>query len=319
MNKMNHIRFASLEPLQGGLAIKARNLVKVFPGNGGVKGISIDVPGGAIYGLLGPNGAGKTTTIRMILGVIAPDSGNLIILGQKDPTKVANRLGYLPEERGLYASMKAIDAIAFMGAIRGMKEKDARNRGVEMLTEYGLEHAAGKRIKQLSKGMAQTVQIIGTLVHSPDLVILDEPFSGLDAINQLKLEDLIKKTAARGTTVIFSTHVIAHAERLCERVGIISGGRMRFSGTVHEARELLPSRVVLETRRQEGEWIALLPHEIERSLTKRGTVEWKFTAPGGDADKEGLLASLIKADAGVISMGIEKPGLHEIFLHVAGQ
>ena len=203
------------------LAIEARGLVKRFDGFTAVDGVDLSVPEGAIYGILGPNGAGKTTTLRMLLGIIDPDQGTRRVLGTERPHDVAHTIGYLPEERGLYPSMKAYEAIAFMGALRGLPVKEGQRRGRELLEQHGLGYAIDRQIRQLSKGMAQQVQLLGTLVHEPRLVVFDEPFSGLDALNQGKLEKMMRALAEKGTTVIFSTHVIAHAERLCDEVAII--------------------------------------------------------------------------------------------------
>ena len=203
-------------------AVEARDLVKHFDGTRAVDGVSLSVPAGAIYGILGPNGAGKTTCLRMLLGIIEPSSGERRLLGRERPLEAAHEVGYLPEERGLYPAMTCVEAIAFMGALRGLPLREGRQRGAAMLTEHGLGDWAKKPIRTLSKGMAQTVQLLGTLVHKPQLIVLDEPFSGLDAINQEKLEALIRRQAADGVTVLFSTHVIAHAERLCERIAIIA-------------------------------------------------------------------------------------------------
>lgn len=300
------------------LAIEASGLVKQFGDTVAVQGVSLKVPAGTIFGILGPNGAGKTTTIRMLLGILEPDEGYRCILGHKDPANVARRLGYLPEERGLYPTMKAIDVIGYMGAIRGMSRSEARERGRTMLEEYGLGHAAGKRIRQLSKGMAQTVQIIGTLVHSPDLVVLDEPFSGLDAINQGRLEELIRTIADRGTTVIFSTHVIAHAERLCEKVAIIAGGQIRFQGSVDEARNIIPPQVRLETQSGDGEWTDALPSERTHASTATGRHLWTFPLHTQEETVEPFLRRLIDGGAGVVSLSIERAGLHDAFVHIAG-
>lgn len=300
------------------LAIEANGLVKRFGDATAVKGVSLSVPSGSIFGILGPNGAGKTTTIRMLLGILEPDEGYRCILGHKDPANVARRLGYLPEERGLYPTMKAIDVIGYMGSIRGMSRNEARERGRAMLDEYGLGDAAGKRIRQLSKGMAQTVQIIGTLVHSPDLVVLDEPFSGLDAINQGRLEELIRQIAEQGTTVIFSTHVIAHAERLCEKVAIIAGGQIRFQGSVDEARNIIPPQVRLETQAGEGEWTSALPIERTHSRTSTGRHLWTFPLHTQGDTVEPFLKTLIDGGAGVVSLSIERAGLHDAFVHIAG-
>src|SRR5688572_13815231 len=247
-----------------GLALEARGLVKRFDGTLAVDGVDLAVPEGAIYGILGPNGAGKTTTLRMLLGIIEPDKGERRVLGHANPQHIARQIGYLPEERGLYPSMKAYDAIAFMGALRGVPLAEGRRRGRELLEANGLGYATDRQIRQLSKGMAQQVQLLGTLVHDPRLVILDEPFSGLDAINQGKLERLIRDLAAEGTTVIFSTHVIAHAERLCDSVAIIAGGKVPYAGSVDTARDRIRPQVRLETRNPDGPWRVPLPAGTRR-------------------------------------------------------
>ena len=296
----------------GNLAIEARGLVKRFDGALAVDGVDLAVPEGAIYGVLGPNGAGKTTTLRMLLGIIEPDEGERSVLGHSDPQQIARHVGYLPEERGLYPSMKAYDAIAFMGALRGLPLAEGRRKGRELLEANGLGYAAERQIRQLSKGMAQQVQLLGTLVHEPRLVILDEPFSGLDAINQGKLERLIRGLAAKGTTVIFSTHVIAHAERLCDSVAIIAGGKVPYAGSVDTARDRIRPQVRLETRHHEGPWRAALPREA----SLEGNF-WQFPLP--ESGVEPLLRALIEGDAGILSLSIERAGLHDAFVAIAGE
>jgi ABC-type Na+ transport system ATPase subunit NatA len=186
-------------------ALEAQGLVKHFGAKRAVDGVSLAVPRSSIFGLLGPNGAGKTTTLRMLLGIIDPDEGERRLLGRSRPLEAASEVGYLPEERGLYPAMTAREAIAFMGALRGLPIREGRARAEAMLAERGLADWTQKPIRTLSKGMAQTVQLLGTLVHRPRLIVLDEPFSGLDAINQEKLEALIRAEAEAGATVIFST------------------------------------------------------------------------------------------------------------------
>ncbi len=293
-------------------AIEARGLVKYFDDFCAVDGIDMAVPKGSIFGILGPNGAGKTTTLRMLLGIIDPDEGTRKLLGSDRPLSVAQQVGYLPEERGLYQSMKAYDAIAFMGALRGLPLKTGRERGRQLLEENNLGHAADKEVRMLSKGMAQTVQLLGTIVHEPRLIVLDEPFSGLDALNQGKLEQLIRRQAEQGVTVIFSTHVIAHAERLCEEIAIVAGGKIPFHGKVSTARDRLRPQVQLETRNSDGPWRAALPDDSER----RGTF-WHFTLP--ETGVEPLLKALIEGDAGIESLSIERPGLHDAFVAIAGE
>lgn len=304
--------FAPVGAAPAPLAIIARGLVKSFDDFRAVDHIDLDVPAGTIFGILGPNGAGKTTTLRMLLGIIAPDEGHCTLLGSDRPLAVANEVGYLPEERGLYPTMTAVEAIAFMGALRGLSLAEGRKRARNLLEGHGLGHAQSRQIRQLSKGMAQTVQLLGAIVHRPRLIILDEPFSGLDALNQQKLEGLIRAQAEAGTTVIFSTHVIAHAERLCEQVAIIAGGRMPFVGSVDAARNRLRPRVRLETRASDGPWRTALP---------AGTVpngrHWHFELP--DSGVEPMLQALIAGDAGIVSLSIERPGLHDAFIAIAGE
>ncbi|NVE95274.1 ABC transporter ATP-binding protein [Altererythrobacter lutimaris] len=294
------------------IAIEARGLVKRFDGTLAVDGVDLEVRQGAIYGVLGPNGAGKTTTLRMLLGIIDPDAGVRRIFGHDHPHDIARLIGYLPEERGLYPTMKAIDAIAFMGALRGLPLDEGKKRGRELLERHDLAHAAERTIRQLSKGMAQTVQLLGTLVHQPRLVVLDEPFSGLDAINQGKLETMIRALADDGVTVIFSTHVIHHAERLCEGVAIIAGGKVPYAGSVEAARDRIPAQVRLETRAREGGWMEALPSD-----TRREGDFFYFPLP--ESGIEPLLRTLIEGDAGILSLSIERAGLHDAFVHIAGE
>jgi len=293
-------------------AIEAHGIVKRFGGEAAVDGIDIAIPRGSIFGILGPNGAGKTTTLRMLLGIIDPDEGERLLLGSEKPIETAHRVGYLPEERGLYQSMKAYDAIAFMGALRGLPLAEGRRRGKQMLIENGLGDAVNKQIRMLSKGMAQTVQLLGTIVHEPELIILDEPFSGLDALNQGKLERLIRGQADKGVTVIFSTHVIAHAERLCEEIAIIANGKTPFIGKVSAARDRLRPQVRLETRNLDGPWRSAIPADC-----KPLGHHWHFTLP--ETGVEPLLEALINGGAGIESLSIERPGLHDAFVDIAGE
>jgi ABC-2 type transport system ATP-binding protein len=294
------------------LAIEARGLVKSFDGKEAVSGIDVAVPEGSIYGILGPNGAGKTTTLRMLLGIIEPDRGTRTLLGHERPLEAARIVGYLPEERGLYPAMTTKEAIAFMGALRGLPLDVGRKRAEILLRQNGLGDYVDKPIKSLSKGMAQTIQLFGTIVHKPKLVVLDEPFSGLDAINQGRLESLIRDEAASGTTIIFSTHVIHHAERLCERIAIIAGGRIRFEGLVSEARDRLRPQVRLKTRNTDGPWRNALP-----ATAREVGGFWQFEQPTGGI--EAVLKALIDGGAGIEELSIERSGLHDAFVAIAGE
>jgi ABC-2 type transport system ATP-binding protein len=305
------LRQATTDRIDERYAVQAVDLVKDFNETRAVDGVSLAVPTGSIYGLLGPNGAGKTTTLRMLLGIIDPSSGTRLVLGRDRPLNAAPEIGYLPEERGLYPAMHARDAIAFMGALRGLAIAEGRRRADALLSEHGLGDWAKKPIRNLSKGMAQIVQLLGTIIHKPRLIVLDEPFAGLDAINQAKLEELIRREARAGVTVIFSTHVIAHAERLCQEIAIIAKGRVVFDGRVDEARARLRPIVRLRTRASDGPWRSAIPDN-----SRREGDEWVFELPEGGP--EPFLKALIDGGAGIETLAIERPGLHDAFVSIAG-
>ena len=294
------------------LALSATGLVKKFGQRRVVDGIDIAVQRGAIYGVLGPNGAGKTTTLRMLLGIIEPDEGARMLLGCDRPREASDRVGYLPEERGLYPAMKAREAIAFMGALRGLPLRDGRKRADVLLENAGLGHAADSKIRKLSKGMAQLVQLLGSVVHRPELLVLDEPFSGLDPVNQERLEALIVAERDRGATILFSTHVMAHAERLCDRLTVIAGGKARFEGTVDDARALLPMRVRYVPHHGADAVAALLPADAVRDGEA-----WRFTLPTEGI--EPLLGDLLARGHGVSGLSMERPGLHDAFVKIVGE
>jgi len=295
-----------------GYSVVADGLVKRYGERCVVDGVDLAVPEGAIYGVLGPNGAGKTTTLRMTLGIIEPDAGTRTLLGATHPRDVGDRVGYLPEERGLYPSMTAREAVAFMGALRGLDWRTGRARAAELLEVAGLSHAIDEKIRKLSKGMAQLVQLLGAVVHRPDLLVLDEPFSGLDPVNQERLEALILAERDRGATILFSTHVMQHAQRLCDRLAIIAGGQRRFEGTVDAARALLPQQVRYEPNHADAALGAMLP---------AGAVPagdgWRFELPPEGI--EGLLTRLIAAGYGIKGLSIERPGLHDAFVRIVGR
>jgi ABC-2 type transport system ATP-binding protein len=291
--------------------IDARSLSKYFGNYRAVHNVGFAVERGSIYGVLGPNGAGKTTTIRMILGIIEPDKGTRTVLGEARPRDASHRIGYLPEERGLYPGMKAREAIAFMGALRGLDWKEGRKRAGDLMERAGLERVVDEKIRKMSKGMAQMVQLMGSIVHRPELIVLDEPFSGLDPVNQERLEALIQDERDRGATVLFSTHVMAHAERLCDRIVIIAGSQLRFEGTVDEARGSLPMRVryAPSPGADVARLAAILPAE---AVAKDGGYSFIVADDGVDA----LLKKLVTGGFGVARLSIERPGLHDAFVRI---
>jgi ABC-2 type transport system ATP-binding protein len=240
------------QPQTSDAVLQLRNVTKFYGSFKAVDDLTFSLPRGSICGFLGPNGAGKTTTIRMILEIIKPTSGSITILGSSSALEVRQRIGYLPEEKGLYKKMKSWAVIAYFATLKGMSKKDAKRRAFELLERYGLKDFANKPTDALSKGMGQKVQMLASLAHDPEFVILDEPFSGLDPVNQQVMEEIIREMAGRGRTVLFSTHVMQHAERLCDRILLIAKGKMIFDGTISQAKETIPRRVKLETEDDVG-------------------------------------------------------------------
>jgi len=288
-----------------------------------VEDLSFQVDKGTICGFLGPNGAGKTSTLRMILGLQAATSGRIDILGASDGRQVRDRIGFLPEERGLYKKMTPVEAIAFFGALKGVPMAEGRRRAVEMLEAQGLGASKRKKMKELSKGMAQKVQLIASIVHRPEFVILDEPFSGLDPVNQQGLEAMIRDLAANGATVLFSTHVMQHAERLCDKVVLMARGRKAFEGTVDQARAT--SRRFLELEGEiTVEAVAALPGvtSVEVVSEDGGVRTLKAAlATGADGQRTGGQAALKAAFLGGLDVrrfDLREPSLHDAFIDLTG-
>ena len=293
-------------------AIEARGLVKRFGGRAAVDGIDLLVPTGSIFGFLGQNGAGKTTTLRMLLGILDPDDGERRLLGESRPLRAARRVGYLPEERGLYPAMAAREAIAYIGALRGLPWAEGRRRADALMEAHGLGAHTRAKIRTLSKGMAQKVQLLAAIVHRPDLIVLDEPFSGLDPVNQAGLEALIRAERDRGATILFSTHVMAHAERLCDALAIVAAGRTRFSGTVEAARRTLPTRVALATERPLPDPDRLLPAGYIAD-----EAGYRFDLP--QAGLEATLRAILDSGAGIRDLHVERPSLHDAFVRIVSE
>jgi ABC-2 type transport system ATP-binding protein len=306
------------------LAIDIRNVVKRYEEHVAVRDLSLQVPQGAVYGLLGPNGAGKTTTIRMILNIIIPDSGSISLFGQSHVSEgMTNRIGYLPEERGLYKKMQVRRVLKFLAELKGVPPKVADKRIETWLERFELKTAAKdwgtSKIDELSRGMQQKVQFIGTLVHDPDLVILDEPFSGLDPINAQALKDTIVSLKEHGKTVIFSTHIMDNAERLCDSVCIIARGTKVLDGPVEQVKSEHGAKVVALS--VAGESREAIAHILaDRALVTRADDQNRFyeieLAPGADAQL--LLRRVADTGAAIQRFELVQPSLHQIFLQKVG-
>jgi ABC-2 type transport system ATP-binding protein len=283
-----------------------------------VDDLSFSARPGRILGFLGPNGAGKTSTIRMILGLMAPSNGAITVLGADDARKVRDRIGFLPEERGLYRRMTPVDAITFLAGLKGLGRADASRRARAMLEAQGLGAAADRQMRHLSKGMAQKVQLISAIVHEPELVILDEPFSGLDPVNQQALEAVIRGLAQRGATVVFSTHVMQHAERLCDQIVLLARGRKVFDGTVTDARAMAPRSLVLEGA-LDARKVAVLPGvaTARAEAVEGGARVTAALEPG--ANGQAALKAAFAQGLDIIRFELREPSLHDAFIVLTGE
>lgn len=285
-----------------------------------VKDLSFEVERGSICGFLGPNGAGKTSTLRMILGLTDPSAGKIAVLGADNGARVRDRIGFLPEERGLYRKMTPVDAIAYFAALKGLSMGEGRRRARRLLEEQGLGEAMNKQMKALSKGMAQKVQLIASIAHEPELVILDEPFSGLDPMNQQGLEAMIRGLADRGATVLFSTHVMQHAERLCRKVVLLAQGRKAFEGSVQAALGEAPRALEIEGR-IDAEAAAGLPGvasvETVAVEGEDGVFAHRAQLARG-ADPQAALKAAFARGLDVRRLEMKQPTLHDAFIVLTG-
>ncbi|MGD8327014.1 MAG: ATP-binding cassette domain-containing protein [Sphingomonadales bacterium] len=298
------------------LAVKLSAISKSFGEKRAVNSLDMEIRPGEVYGFLGPNGAGKTTSIRILMGILEQDSGIREVLGERDITRVRQRIGYLPEERGLYQNMTAPSLIAYFATLKGMDGPYAKKRAKVLLERFGLGEAMNKKIKSYSKGMAQKVQVLATIIHDPDLVVLDEPFSGLDPVNQSVLEDLIGELKRKGKTVIFSTHVMQHAERQCDRIHILANGETQFVGNLNQARKLLPTQLELLCETPPDE-LFLNAHGAE--LLERTDDGLRYGINLNGTKVNDILRSSIDAGLTIDDVTVHRPTLHEVFIHLVRQ
>lgn len=292
-------------------AVELDSVSKIFDGHRAVDALSLAVPRGSIYGFIGPNGSGKTTTLRMIMSILYPDSGAIRVFGEQRGPAHTKRIGYLPEERGLYRMMKVRDVLRFLGRLNGGTEV---GREVDhWLQRLELSAWADKKVEQLSKGMSQKVQFIAAVVHRPDLVILDEPFTGLDPVNADELQAAVLELRASGATVIFSTHDMATAENLCDFICMIFRGRKVLDGTLDAIQDQYGSDTVRVRAECDVAALEALPG-IEH-ITDRGHLRELRLARGTDAQQ--VLAALAGRTR-VSYFELARPSLHDIFVRIAG-
>ena len=298
------------------IALELTGVTKRFGDFTAVDNLSLTLERGKILGFLGPNGAGKTTTLRMMLGIYKPDTGRARLLGSSI-ARVRERIGYLPEERGLYKRMRAESAIAYIATLKGVKRSEALKRARELLDHFGLGPFARVRIEGLSKGMSQKVQLLAAIAHNPDFAILDEPFSGLDPVNQSDLADFLRALARNGKTILFSTHTMEHAERLSDQLVIMSRGRKVFDGTLNQARALLPRRARIAASGDLG-FLAECPGVTAVIPPKEGSDFWEIDLKEG-ADGQPLLAACFERGIALTHFDISPPSLHDVFMALAGK
>ena len=305
----------SPSPTSGSVpAVRLDGVTKQFGAHVAVSNLALEIPHGSIYGLLGPNGSGKTTTLRMIMGILRPDRGRVTLLGEDPDGPARRRVGYLPEERGVYKKMKVIGHLEFLGEIRGMTRAIARKRALTWLDRLGLPEWAGKKVEDLSKGKQQKVQFIGTVLHDPELLILDEPFSGLDPINQDVLEEIVREFHAQGRTILFSTHLMDQAERLCESVCLISRAEKILDGNLKEIKRRERSGAVAVDFEGDDMW--LRGPEVDGIENTTSGVRVRLR---DGEDPQAILHRALSAGVKIRRFEIVEPTLHEVFVRHVGE
>ncbi len=299
--------------------LTADRVVKRFAGHTAVDRLSLTVPKGVIYGLLGPNGAGKTTMIRMIMNIYVPDSGTIQLFGETGTSRDHSaRIGYLPEERGLYPKMRVLDVLLFLAEMKGVSRNAARVRALEWLERLGLSDWRMRKVNELSKGMQQKVQFISTILHEPDLLVMDEAFAGLDPVNSQVLKDTVLDLRARGKTILLSTHIMEQAEKLCDYVCIIAHGRTLVDGTLADVKRTHGGRhliVTFDGARGDADRVF-----ADHSLVTKADVSGQYAelelASGADAQE--ILQALVRSGGRLSRFELTEPSLNKIFIDLVG-
>ncbi len=295
--------------------IEVREVTKKYGTHVAVDALSFEVQRGEIFAFLGPNGAGKTTTMRMILDILKPDQGQIAVLGGALTEEIKDHIGYMPEERGLYRNVPLVDLLGYLGGLKGMSQADARRRAIQLLEQVDLGEYQKKKLTELSKGMAQKVQFISTLLHNPELIIVDEPFSGLDPVNTQTLKDMVIDLSRNGTTVLMSTHQMQQVEEMGHRLLMIDHGRRVLYGPVDEVRSRFAENAVVVEG--EGDWAAL-PGVKSVDVDEFGR-EYTLHLKDGVTSDDMMQALAASPVHKVRSFALAVPSLTDIFIQVAGR
>jgi ABC-2 type transport system ATP-binding protein len=294
--------------------LNVKNIRKEYSTVVAVDNVSLEVKRGEIFGLIGPNGAGKTTTIRAILNVIKPDSGQILFDGFPFNGAIQNKIGYLPEERGLYRKNKLLNTIIYFATLKGIPALEAKKRGIEWLKRFNLITYADKKVEELSKGNQQKVQFIISIIHDPTLVILDEPFSGLDPVNQIVLKDIFMDLKQKGKAIIFSTHMMEQAEKLSDKICLINKGKVVIDGDIHEVKSRFGKNTVHIEFDGDGT-ILKMDERINKLLLYENTAEFEIS----DHLSNQLLMTDLFQKLKIKKYELVEPSLHSIFLELVGE
>ncbi len=295
--------------------LNVQGITKMYDEFRAVDGVSFSIEEGQLFGLLGPNGAGKTTTMRMIMNIIIPDEGKIELFGQPFSDELKDRIGYLPEERGLYPKMKLLAHLQFLGEMKGLSGTEARQKALEWLERFDLLKWADNKIQDLSKGMQQKVQFIGTILHQPQLIIMDEPFSGLDPINTKFLKDILLELKRSGRTIILSTHLMDQAEKLCDAICLINRGKVVLHGPLDEIKATYSRNAVILEYSGDGDFIARLPF-VEKVNDYGNYMEVRLRA---EASPQELFRELARHPIQVKRFEAAETSLNDIFIEIVGE
>jgi ABC-2 type transport system ATP-binding protein len=296
-------------------AIKIEQVTKAFEGHLAVDSLDLLIPRGSIFGLLGPNGAGKTTCIRMVMNILIPDTGRIEVLGERMNEQIKERIGYLPEERGLYPKMKVNEVLHYLASIKGVAAPTAKERTEQWLSRVGLTDWKDKKVEELSKGMQQKVQFVAALIHEPELLILDEPFSGLDPVNVDMLKEIILEQHEQGKTIVFSTHIMEQVEKLCEYICLINKGRKVLDGRLSDVKHSYGTNTIaLEF---DGDAPFLDDKALVERVDRYGNYAEVTLAEG--VEPRQLLERAVASGCNLKRFQVMEPTLHNIFVNIVGR